>query len=167
MRRAVRWAAQILSPSGGLRVGSQFQMLGFYWAGFLCLLLAGLKLTIEGHWSWWRVLLPFWVVLGHNALYIAVGFVWLFFADDGAVGEEEMVRQNNGPYAYQLAAMLCFLVFADNLLGRIEGTRETTWLWMRSGWWVLIVASGVLSAVCQLLFWSAVIPPGNRRTWEE
>ena len=76
-------------------------------------------------------------------------------------------RQNNGPYAYQLAAMLCFLVFADNLLGRIEGTRETTWLWLRSGWWVLIVASGVLSAVCQLLFWSAVVPPGNRRTWEE
>jgi len=61
-------------------------------------------------------------------------------------------RQNNGPYAYQLAAMFCFLVFADNLLGRIEGTRETTWLWMTSGWWVLIVASGVLSAVCQLLF---------------
>jgi hypothetical protein len=167
MRRAVGWAAQVLPPSGGLRVGSQFQMLGFYWAGFLCLLLAVLKLTIEGHWSWWRVLLPFWVVLGHNALYIAVGFVWLFFADDGAVGEEEMVRQNNGPYAYQLAAMLCFLVFADNLLGRIEGTRETTWLWLRSGWWVLIVASGVLSAVCQLLFWSAVVPPGNRRTWEE
>jgi hypothetical protein len=89
------------------------------------------------------VLLPFWVVLGHNALYTAVGFVWLFFADDGAVGEEEMVRQNNGPCAYQLAAMLCFLVFADNLLGRIEGTRETTWLWLRSGWLVLIVASGV------------------------
>ena len=167
MRRAVGWAAQILSPSGGLGVGSQFQMLGFYWAGFLCPLLAGLKLTIEEQSSWWRVLLPFWVVLGHNALYIAVGFVWLFFADDGAVGEEEMVRQNNGPYAYQLAAMLCFLVFADNLLGRIEGTRETTWLWLRSGWWVLIVASGVLSAVFQLLFWSAVVPPGNRRTWEE
>ena len=88
MRRAVGRAAQVLSPSGGLRVGSQFQMLGFYWTGFLCLLLAVLKLTIEGHWSWWRVLLPFWVVLGHNALYIGVGFVWLFFAADGAVGEE-------------------------------------------------------------------------------
>jgi hypothetical protein len=35
--------------------------------------------------------------------------IWLFFADDGAVGEEEMVRQNNGPYTYQLAAMFVFL----------------------------------------------------------
>src|SRR5687767_1148370 len=67
MRRAVGWAAQVLSPRGSIRVGSQFQMLGFYLAGFLCLVLAALKLTIEGDWSWWRVLLPLWVVLGHNA----------------------------------------------------------------------------------------------------
>ena len=50
----------------------QIQMLGFYLAGFLCLVLAVLKLTIEGHWSWWRVFVPLWVVLGHNALYITV-----------------------------------------------------------------------------------------------
>ena len=70
------------------KVRQQIQVLGFYLAGFLCLVLAVLKLTIEGHWSWWRVLLPLCVVLGHNALYITVGFVWLFFADDGAAGEE-------------------------------------------------------------------------------
>ena len=40
----------MLSPRGGLRVGQQIQMLGFYGAGFLCLVLAVLKLTIEGHW---------------------------------------------------------------------------------------------------------------------
>ena len=68
-------------------MGSQFQMLGLYLAGFLCLMLAVLKLTIEGHWSWWRVLLPLWVVLGHNALHIAVGFVCISFADDGATGD--------------------------------------------------------------------------------
>jgi hypothetical protein len=54
----------------------QIQTLGFYWAGFLSMILAVLKLTIEGHWSWWRVLLPVWVVLGHNALYVTVGFDW-------------------------------------------------------------------------------------------
>ena len=97
---------------------SQLQLLGFYLAGFVCVVLAILKLTIEGHWSWWRVLLPLWVVLGHNAVYIAVGFAWLRFADDG----EATIRPNDGASAYQLAAMLCFLIFADNLLGRIEGT---------------------------------------------
>src|SRR5215469_4375170 len=38
----------------------------------VCLVLAVLKLTGEAHWSWWRVLLPFWVVLGHNILYVAI-----------------------------------------------------------------------------------------------
>ena len=135
--------------------------------GFVCLVLAGLKLTIQGDWSWWRVLLPLWVVLGHNALYIGVGFVWLFFADDGTVGEEEMAGQGDGPYAYQLAAMLCFAIFADTLLGRVEGTADTTWLGLRAGWWALIAASSVLSVVCQLLFWSTVVPESNFRNWRE
>jgi hypothetical protein len=148
-------------------MGSQFQMLGFYWAGLLCLMLAVLKLTMEGHWSWWRVLLPLWVILGHNALYIAVGLVWLTFADDGAAGEEATLRQSDGSYAYQVVALLCFLIFADNLLGRIEGIGEITWLGLRSGWWTVIVASGVLSVMCQLLFWSTVVPADSRRTWEE
>jgi hypothetical protein len=142
-------------------------MLGFYLAGFLCLALAVLKLTSEGHWSWWRVLLPLWVVLGHNALYIAVGFAWLSFADDGAAGEEATIHHSDVSYAYQVAALLWFLVFADNLLGRIEGTGVTSWCGLRSGRWAVIVASVVLSLVCQLLFWSTVVPPVTRRTWEE
>jgi hypothetical protein len=148
-------------------VGSKFQMSGFYLAGFLGLVLALVKLTTEGQWTWWRVLLPLWVVLGHNALYIVVGFVWLFFADDGEPGEEATIRESNSSYAYQVAALMCFLIFADNLLGRVEGTADTTWLGLRSGWWALIVASGVLSVVCQLLFWSKVVPESNFRAWRE
>ena len=110
---------------------------------------------------------PLRVVLGHNALYIAVGFVWLSFADDGPTGDETTIRESAGSYAYQVAALLCFLTFVDNMLGRIEETGETTWLGLRSGWWALIVASGVLSVVCQLLFWSTVVPAGNRPTWGE
>ena len=145
-------------------MGSQFQMQGFYLAGFLCLMLAGLKLTVEGLWSWWRVLLPLWVVLGHNALYIAVGFVWLTFTDDGTTGDEVTIHQSDGSDAYQVAALLCFLLFADNLLEHIEGTGEAKWFGLRSGWWTVMVASGVLSVMCQLLFWSTVVSAGRRRT---
>jgi hypothetical protein len=74
----------------------------FRLAGWLCLGLAIVKLTLESHWSWWRVLLPLWTMLGHNVLYIAVGFVWLYFVDDGdaTVNEE-------APYGYQWAG--CFV----------------------------------------------------------
>jgi hypothetical protein len=33
----------------------------------LSVVLAVLKLTVTGYWSWWRVMLPFLAFLGHNA----------------------------------------------------------------------------------------------------
>ena len=65
------------------------QWQGFRLAGLLCLGLAIVKLTLERQWSWWRVLLPFWTMVGHNALYIAAGFVWLHFVDDGEADREQ------------------------------------------------------------------------------
>jgi hypothetical protein len=73
------------------------QMLGFSLAAFLCVALAVLKLTSEVHWSWWRVLLPLWLVLGHNILYVTVGFVWIYLAAYGAKGEEATIRQDPEP----------------------------------------------------------------------
>src|SRR5215472_18688330 len=40
MPGAIGWSAQVLSRRGGIRVRQQFQMSGFYLAGFLCLMLA-------------------------------------------------------------------------------------------------------------------------------
>jgi hypothetical protein len=105
--------------------------------------------------------------LGHNALYIAAGFAWLTFTDDGTTGDEVTIHQSDGSYAYQVVALLCFFVFADNLLERIEGTGQAKWFGLRSGWWTVIVASGILSVMCQLLFWLTVVPAGSRRTWKE
>ena len=123
------------------------------------MVLAVLKLTIEVHWSWWRVLLPLWVVLGHNVLYIAVGFVWLFFVDDGGAGERVTIRQDDHSYGYQLAAMLCFLIFADSLLGRIEGHEETVWFGLSSGRWELIFVPGEDRCV-QILRECGFLPTG-------
>jgi hypothetical protein len=47
-----------------MSIGQQpIQLSGLYAAGLLCLAASVLKLTVEEHWSWWRVLLPLWVVL--------------------------------------------------------------------------------------------------------
>ena len=43
------------------------QAMGFWMFGFLSVVLAVLKLTVAGYWSWWRVILPFLAFLGHNA----------------------------------------------------------------------------------------------------
>jgi len=105
-----------------MSIGQQrIQLLGFYVAGLLCLGSAVLKLTVEGHWSWWRVLLPLWAILGHNILYIMVGFIWLFFVSHRPPGQEDITIREDTPQRYEFAAMLCFLLFAHNLLGRIEG----------------------------------------------
>ena len=113
---------------------------GFWWSGLVCLVLAVLKLTLEAHWSWWRVSLPLWAVLGHNIVYIAIGFVWLYFADDGAPEEAVTIRPGDGGYGYQIAALVCFVVFADSLLRRIEGPGEN----------MLCVSSGRASRRCQV-----------------
>jgi hypothetical protein len=143
-------------------VARPIQLGGLYWAGFLCLLLGILKLTVEKHWTWWRVLLPIWAVLGHNLLYIGVGFVWLTIADDGITEEEVLIRELDHTHTFQLTALLCFAVFADNVLRRIEGAHRTGGFWLSSGRWELIVVFGILSVALNLLFWSEVMPSPKR-----
>jgi hypothetical protein len=109
-------------------------------------------------------LLPIWVVLGHNILYVAIGLVRLSLTDDGAAEEAVTIRQGHGEYGYQVAALVCFVVFADNVLRRMEGQQATMFLWVSSGRWETIVVFGMLSVIMQLLFWSKIVDPGNHRT---
>src|ERR1022692_1640286 len=56
------------------------QTMGFWMFGFLSVVLAVLKLTVAGYWSWWRVALPFLSFLGHHAVHLLTGFLcfcWL------------------------------------------------------------------------------------------
>ena len=146
-----------------MSIGQQpIQLLGFYLAGMLCLCSAVLKLTLEGHWSWWRVLLPLWTVLGHTILYIVVGFIWLSFASPGLPGEEDITIREDAPQRYEFAAMLCCLLFAHNLLERIEGTGQRMWVWLGTGEWQLLFVLGLLSLMFQLFFWSEVVRVNHR-----
>jgi hypothetical protein len=92
----------------------QFQAKGFYVAGFLSLILTVLKLTEMKQWSWWRVLLPLWLLIGHNAMYLLVGFLCLFAE---RYGEEDHAAKVQGDHiSYQVASLLCVLISTDNLL---------------------------------------------------
>ena len=145
-----------------MRIAQQpIQLAGFYLAGVLCLPAAILKLTTEEHWSWWRVLLPLWAVLGHNILYVVIGFAWLFFVSRSSPGEEDITIREDPPERYEFAAMLCFFLFAHNLLTRIEGGEQRMWVWLGTGQWQLLLLFALLSVLCQLLFWSEIVEVNN------
>jgi hypothetical protein len=147
------------------RAGNQIQTTGFYLSGFLSLALAMLKMTAIVNWSWWRVMLPLGVFLGHNAAYILVGFICLFFARHGEEEEEEEqpIDQTNLLRGYQFAAMLFFFIFLDNLLRWIEGRGDSNWFWLCSGKLEILVLSGVLSLVAHFLYWSGIVAIVNEQ----
>jgi len=144
------------------RAGKQIQTTGFYLSGFLALALTVLKLTAIVDWSWWRVMLPLWVLLGHNAAYMLVGFICLFFARYGEE-EEQPINQTNLLRRYQFAAMLFCLIFVDNLLRGIEGRGDSNWFWLCSGKFEILVLFGVLSLVAHFLYWSRIVAVVNEQ----
>ena len=78
------------------------QAMGFWMFGFLFVVLAVLKLTVAGYWSWWRVMLPFLAFLGHNAVYLLAGFLcfcWLKHEEDE---EEPTTVQKHSREGYNL-----------------------------------------------------------------
>ena len=90
--------------------------------GFLSVVLAVLKLTVAGYWSWWRVMLPLLAFLGHNAVHLLTGFLCLCWLKHEEEDEEEpSTVQKHSREGYNLAALLFFFLFSDNLLRRIEG----------------------------------------------
>src|SRR5215472_19030425 len=135
MSGAVGWAVEVLPPGGGMsvRMDQQIWPGGFYVVGFLSLVLVVLKLTIEVHWSWWRVLLPLWVFLGYNLLQMLVGFICLFFVEyreEGGGEEECPLIETHLLTSYKLGGMLCFLIFLHNLLRWREGGGNSAWFWL-------------------------------------
>ena len=73
------------------------QAMGFWVFGFLSVVLAVLKLTVAGYWSWWRVMLPFLAFLGHNAVYLAgfLCFCWLKQEEDEDEEEPTPVQKHS------------------------------------------------------------------------
>ena|SRR5216110_726099 len=139
------------------------QAMGFWMFGFLSVALAVLKLTVAGYWSWWRVMLPFLAFFRHNAVYLAgfLCFCWLKQEED----EEELTTvQKHSREGYNLAALLFFFLFLDNLLRRAEG-QGWKGFWLCSGRFevvVQVVLFGMLTLVAQFVYWSRIVSGLNQ-----
>src|SRR5436309_6888122 len=131
------------------------QAMGFWLFGFLSVVLAVLKLTVAGYWSWWRVMLPFLAFLGHNAVYLAgfLRFCWLKQEED----EEELTTvQKHSREGYNIAALLFFFLFLDMLLRGVEG-QAWKGFWLCSGRLEVVVVAGMLSGVTRDVCWSRIV----------
>src|SRR5438034_9834816 len=124
------------------------QAMGFWVFGFLSAVLAVLKLTVAGYWSWWRVTLPFLAFLGHNAVYLLAGFLCFCWLKQEEDEEEPTTVQKHSREGYNIAALLFFFLFLDNLLRRVEG-QAWKGFWLCSGRLEVVVLFGMLSLVAQ------------------
>ncbi|MGA3166288.1 MAG: hypothetical protein ABSF14_09230 [Terriglobia bacterium] len=104
----------------------------------------------------WRVMLPALAFLGHNAAYLMVGFLCLFWLKHEEDEGEAARFQKHSRVGYNLAALFFFFLFLDNLLRRIEG-RGWAGFWPCSGRLEVVVLFGTLSLIAQFLYWSRMV----------
>jgi len=146
--------------------GNQIRLQGFRLAALLCLILAVLKLTVMVHWSWWRVLLPLWVLASHNVGYVLIGFLCLSLVSRGEDVEDEEVPttvEDSRLLAYNAAAMACFVVFTDNLLRWLERGGNSYWFWLCSGKPGIVLLFGVMGLATQWMYWSGIVRQLDQR----
>src|SRR5215471_3703580 len=132
---------------------------GFWIFGFLSMVLAVLKLTVAAYWSWWRVMLPLLAFLGHNALYILTGLICFRWLKDDE--EESTTAAKYSRVGYNIAALLFFFLFLDNLLRHVEG-QDWGGFWPCSGRLEVVVLYVVLSLLAQIAYWSRIVSGLNQ-----
>jgi len=85
-------------------------------------------------------------------------FCWLKHKED----EEELTTvQKHSREGYNIAALLFFFLFMDNLLRRVEG-QAWKGFWLCSGRLEVVVLFGVLSLVAQFVYWSRIVSGLNQ-----
>jgi hypothetical protein len=108
-------------------------------------------------------MLPSLAFLGHNAVYLLVGFLcfcWLKHEEDEEE-EEPTTVQKHSRAGYNAAALLFFFLFSDNLLRRVEG-QGWKGFWPCSGRFEVVVLFGMLSLVAQSVCWSPIVSGLNQ-----
>ena len=135
------------------------QTAGFWIFGFLSVMMAVLKLTAAPYWSWWRVMLPMLGFLGHNALYIVTALICFRWLKDEE--EESTTADEHAPDSYNIAGLLFFFLFSDNLLRHVEG-QGWGGFWPCSGRFEVMVLYAVLSLLAQLAYWSRIVSRLNQ-----
>jgi uncharacterized membrane protein len=137
------------------------QTTGFWIAGCLSVVLAALKLTVAAHWSWWRVMLPLLAFMGHNALYILTALISFRWLNDDE--EESTSADEHSRIGYNIAALLFFVLFLDNLLRHEEGQGWDRF-WPCSGRLEVVILYVLLSLLAQVAYWLRIVRGLNQES---
>jgi hypothetical protein len=73
------------------------------------------------------------------------------------VDDREATVNEEAPESYQLAALLAYFLFLDNLVLRLERGEAPASQWLGSGQWQLLLLFAILSVFCQLRYRSETI----------
>ncbi len=103
-------------------------------------------------------MLPFLAFLGHNALYVLTGLICFRWLKPEA--EESTTADNHSRVSYNIAALLFFFLFLDNLLRHIEGQGWKAF-WPCSGRFEVMVLFGMLSLLAHFAYWSRIVSSLN------
>jgi hypothetical protein len=100
---------------------------GLYVFGVISLFLLVLKLSVIDTWSWWRVILPFGLIVVFNVTNMVVAFIYLAFAHipERPHRDEAEILEPHTINVHFVAAMLLFIVFSDNLVRWIDGSETS------------------------------------------
>ena len=115
-----------------MRGESGMSLTGLSICGAIVFVMLVLKLTVIDTWSWWRVLLPVGLIVGFTITNIVVAFTYLSFANipERPGGDEAEVLEPHTINAHYVAAMLCFVIFGDNVVRWLEGSETSRWFWL-------------------------------------
>ena len=146
MSTSSQWGKQTIEP------------MGFWLFGGLTVLLALGNATGHWGWSWWRVALPFLIFLGFNALYIAIGFLYLSVVPvrQHPAEEETYLLRRHTDTAHYWAGFVFVACFALNVVSRLERAQVWTGWWLFSGRIEVLIACGAFAVVSLWRYWSQI-----------
>lgn len=140
------------------RSGKPIETTGVWLFGGLTVLLALGKVLGLWHWSWWHIVLPVVIFLGFNALYIAVGLLYLSVVpvQERPEAEETALLRGHTDLAHYWAGFVCVAGVGLNMVHRLEPAEASTGWWLLSGQVEVLLAFGVFAVVSLWLYWSRI-----------
>lgn len=129
---------------------------GLWLFGGLSRVLAVGKLIGLWEWSWWRVALPVLIFVVFNALYIAMGFLYLSVVSVPQRPQEEetyLLRTQTDSTLYW-TGFIFVSGFTLNLVSRLEAGKASMGWWLFSGRLEVLLVFAAFAVVSLWGYWS-------------